>query len=205
MLLCLVLGQDLSLPAQVKAKPSEFITISAKTDNPNVKFVMLDAGLNVLDKKLIADPKTFIAVASKNGKYKLLCYTAKADIPSDPVFCEIVVGDDEVTPDPDKPDQFKEIVQSVYGAAKDEKGKDAMLEGFKEVLKNVDSAKTVKDFDGLVKKHVSPKLQKDQLSALRRVISDHLAANLGNKASSDLDVDKAKRVLTQIVDVLSSL
>jgi len=203
--LCLVLGQDLSLPPQVKAKTSDFIVIQAQTENKNVKFVMLDEGLNILNRSLVADPKTFIAVASKNGKYKLLCYTAKGDMPSDPVFCEIIVGDNNPDPEPVKPDQLKEIVKSVYGAQPDPEGKDAMLAGFKDVLKNIESAESVKDFDGLVKKYVSPKLKKDQLTALRGVLSDHLAANLGNKASANLDKAKAKQVLVQIIDVLSSL
>ena len=206
--LFLLLAQDITLPKEVKVKPAEFIIIEAKTDNPNVKFVLLSEGIKPLERKLIADNKTFIGVSATEGRYKLLAYTAKADVPSDPAFTDIIVSNEDEKPINPDVSAIKTILESVYGADSSpdkSKSKQSMTEGFAEVLKNIETAKTVKDFDNLVKKYVSPKLKQGEIPAVRSAISDYLKSNIGSNGQNNLDQSKAKTILNQLISILNQL
>jgi len=60
-------GPDILLPDQIKAQVGAFVPITAQTKGEVVKFVALDPGLNVFPANLLADKKTTVVVATKNG------------------------------------------------------------------------------------------------------------------------------------------
>ncbi len=120
--LCLLAGQDLKLPAEVRGEVAAFVTVLADTSNKQVKFYPLDAGLSVFPAALLANPKATVVVAAKSGTYRLLAYTAAGDVPSDPQICKVVIGNgkpDDVKPPPPPPppdqDPLLESLSGIYG------------------------------------------------------------------------------------------
>jgi hypothetical protein len=93
----------LSLFAQtsidIKSKPAQFVTISTNLSGDIVKYVTLDAGLSVFPSELLADKKKTVVVAAKNGVYKILAYSAKDNVPSDPVIINLIISDNDNPPD----------------------------------------------------------------------------------------------------------
>ena len=94
-------GQSLTLPAEVKGDPGTFLSVPAATDGKAVRWVSLDAGLNLFPVELLKDSRTAV-VSGPKGRYRLLAYTAKGDVPSAPAICVVVIG--ESPPVPPKPD-----------------------------------------------------------------------------------------------------
>jgi hypothetical protein len=99
-LLCLagqLQAQTLELPAEVKGQVGQFLRVPAKTDGSMVQWYSLDPGLNVFPVDLLKDSKTAVIVGTKEGRFRLMAYTALKDTPSLPAVCVIVIGD---SPDP---------------------------------------------------------------------------------------------------------
>jgi hypothetical protein len=202
-ILLLSLQQELTLPKEVKTPVGAFVSFTAETKGSEVKFVVLTDGLQVLDKNLLKDPKTFVCFANKPGNYKILAYTAVDNKLSDPVYTVIKAGDTE--PEPNN-NQLKEIVQAVYGAdqtADKVLSKDKILNGFLSVNKVKDSLNTVSDLNKTIKDKI--KLAPDEAQTLRGVISDHLKASFGTNPSTVLDKEQVAKVLNDIIDSLKSL
>ena len=96
-------AQTLKLPTEVRGDPGAFIRVPAETDCKEVRWFPIDRGLNVFPVELLRDSKTAIVTASRPGKYRLLAYTAKGDVPSLPAECYVIVGDVPPGPDPVPP------------------------------------------------------------------------------------------------------
>jgi hypothetical protein len=92
-----VQGQTLELPNEVKGQVGQFLRVPAKTDGTIVQWYSLDPGLNVFPVDLLKDSKTAVIVGTKEGRFRLMAYTALKDTPSLPAVCVIVIGD---APDP---------------------------------------------------------------------------------------------------------
>lgn len=101
-------GQTITLPGEVSGSVSAFISVNAQTDGDTVKWLALDPGLNVFPAELLRSTKSTVVSASKAGRYRLICWTAKGDVPSDAAHTVIIVGtpgpDPGPDPDPDPPD-----------------------------------------------------------------------------------------------------
>lgn len=96
-----------TVPAEVKGDVGSFVAVKADVkDGKSVKFVVLDAGLNVFPAGLLADPTATVVTAGKPGKFRILCYSGNADGPSEPVTVTVVIGDGGKD-DPKKPDPVK--------------------------------------------------------------------------------------------------
>lgn len=85
-------AQRLTLPAEVKGDPGAFLSVPATTDGKVVRWVALDAGLNIFPVELLKDSKTAVVTAPK-GRYRLLAYTALGDVPSAPAICTVIIGE----------------------------------------------------------------------------------------------------------------
>ena len=115
-------GPAVSLPPEVKGGPSDFIEVPATTDGKEVRWVSFDASLRVFPPALLKDTKTAVVIARGPGRFKLLAYTAIGDVPSEPAFTVIVVGDPGPAPVPPgptppvPPDPFVTTLQAAYGA-----------------------------------------------------------------------------------------
>ncbi len=109
-LLCAVLGAAappvVTLPAEVTGDVGSFVAVRASvTEAKVVRFVPLDAGLNVFPADLLADKTATVVTAGKAGRYRILAYSGNADGPSEPATVTVVIGGGSppVT-DPGKPD-----------------------------------------------------------------------------------------------------
>lgn len=90
-------GQTITLPKEVRGEPGSFIKVPAATDCKEVRWYSPDKGLECFPVELLKDSKTAVVTATAKGRYRLVCWTAKGDAPSDPAVCVVVIGD---APDP---------------------------------------------------------------------------------------------------------
>ncbi len=98
-------GQSVKLPAEVRGEPGEFIPIKSDSSDKQVKWKSIDKGLNLIPVEMLKDSKTAIVSALKPGRYRLIAWSAKADVPSDLAECIVVIGDvPPVPPGPVPPD-----------------------------------------------------------------------------------------------------
>jgi len=88
---CLQAAPPLSVPAKVTGQPGSFVTVKADTPGKTVRWLVLDAGLNLFPIDLLKDTHTAVAVSSTPGTYRLLAVTAVADEVSAPAICQVVI------------------------------------------------------------------------------------------------------------------
>jgi hypothetical protein len=108
LLLCCLLGQSMadaqqaliSLPAEVKGEPGDFLKIPATTIGAEVRWYAVDTGLKIFPADQLRDSKTAVAIAIKPGKYRLIAWTAIQGTPTDAAVCVVIIGD---APGPDPP------------------------------------------------------------------------------------------------------
>ena len=100
---------SLSLPESVTGKVGAFIKVTAKTNGSHVRWRAIDDGLAVFPGEMLKDSRHTVVTATEAGEYRLLAYTALADVPSDPEICLVqITGPPKPTPpDPPKPDPPK--------------------------------------------------------------------------------------------------
>lgn len=115
---CFGVEPVVTLPAEVSGDVGAFIRVEAETNGTVVQWFEDEPGLNLFPVDLLKDTRVAVVTASREGKYRLLAYTAIGDMPSRPAVVTIVVGkvppkpvpvpdiddDDPPTPDPPKPD-----------------------------------------------------------------------------------------------------
>ena len=96
---------SLSLPAEVTGKVGAFVKVTAKTNGLHVRWRAIDDGLAVFPGEMLKDSRHTVVSATEAGEYRLLAYTALADIPSDPEICLVrITGPPKpLPPDPPKP------------------------------------------------------------------------------------------------------
>lgn len=85
-------GPTLTLPAEVKGDPGAFVRIAATTNGREVKWIAVTPGLNVFPAEMLRDSRSTVVVASAEGRYQLLAYTALDGLPSDPATTTILIG-----------------------------------------------------------------------------------------------------------------
>ena len=198
----LLFGQDLTFKSEYVAKPNEYVVVTPESGTGIVKYVPLSDGLNVLDSKLLKNPSSLVAIG-KVGKYKVLAYTAVNNVPSDPIYFNIIIGDQ-----PKPNNELEQIINSVYGAdsnANKVQYKDKMLAGFKAVLADIGNMSTVGDLNSSMRDKVSSKLAVGEGGALRSVLKDELAGQFGIDGDKELDREQAKKVLNNIINILGRL
>ncbi|VTS05331.1 hypothetical protein [Tuwongella immobilis] len=82
----------IELPRELKGQPGRLIRLSAKTapECKIVRWLVASEDADVIP--LGDDGKSAIFSAATSGTYKIVAYTAKGDIPSEPAVCSITVG-----------------------------------------------------------------------------------------------------------------
>lgn len=93
----------LTLPNEVKGAANAFIQVAANTNCKHVRWYAVDAGLSLLPPELLKDSRTAVVLAAKEGRFRLLAYTAVDDSPSEPSVCWVVVGASPPGPGPVPP------------------------------------------------------------------------------------------------------
>lgn len=212
-LLTLAIGQQITLPPEVKGKPGSFITVPATTDGSTVQWVALDAGLELFPAELLASTRTAVVIAQAEGIYRLLAYTAKNDQPSKPTICSIIVKQTEPNPTPPAPEpdnSLQRILQTVYGAdASPEKlkHKSALLGVYKELI-NATASPEITTYGQLyqVAQRAAEKvIPKNALLPVRTEIARYLDDKLPNETKSELTIEERTKCAREFGFVAKAL
>ena len=195
----------LSLFAQtsidIKSKPAQFVTISTNLSGDIVKYVTLDAGLSVFPSELLADKKKTVVVAAKNGVYKILAYTAKDNVPSDPVIINLIISDNDNPPDVNIFDEYVVKFNNLYKQELSEnKQKDLA-----EMIYCLKASMTL-SYDRL--SNFNEKLKKDLIKFELPIIKKELGNMLKEQYGTDdkeMDVETQTKLNKFLIKVVSAL
>ena len=113
----LALGQ-LVVPAEVRGEVAEFVTVIASTEGKVVRYVALDAGLQVFPSSLLANQRATVVTSARPGRYRLLAYTSVADVPTEPVITTVIIGG-STPPVPPPIDTLGEALGGIYGGSQE--------------------------------------------------------------------------------------
>lgn len=195
----------LSLFAQtsidIKSKPAQFVTISTSLSGDIVKYVTLDAGLSVFPSELLADKKKTVVVAAKNGVYKILAYTAKDNVPSDPVIINLIISDNDNPPDINIFDEYVVKFKRLYDLETSlNKQKD-----LQEMIYCLKSSMTL-SYEKL--SNYNEKLKKDlikfDLPIIKKELGNMLAIEYGTD-DKDMDVETQTKINKFILKIVCAL
>lgn len=100
LLTCPAIGQQIKLPEKIEGAQSAFIMVSAETTGEIVRWKSLDAGLNVFPAELLKNTKSTVVTSAKDGRYRLIAWTAIDGVPTEAAEVTIVIGKDP-GPNPD--------------------------------------------------------------------------------------------------------
>lgn len=122
-------AQSVRLPAEAKGEPGAFVKVPADTDGAHVRWYSPDRGLQLFPVELLKDSKTAVVTATAPGRYRLVAWTAKGDVPSDPAVCVVVIGEPGPEPGPGPtppvppvpPDPLTKTLQAAYDRETDAK------------------------------------------------------------------------------------
>lgn len=67
-------AQKVTLPAEVKGDPVDFVLVKSDTDCSSLRWVVIDQGLKLFPPDQLKDTRTAVVVATKAGRYRLLAY-----------------------------------------------------------------------------------------------------------------------------------
>ena len=100
-LLTLVFGQSVELPATIRAQPGTFVLVKPVRleGGKAVRYFTPDSGLSTFPNELLNDPTCTVLVAAREGQYRVFAVTASGDKIS-PVSQSIIIVGDGVNPDP---------------------------------------------------------------------------------------------------------
>jgi hypothetical protein len=113
----LVIGQ-LVVPAEVRGEVAEFVTVIASTEGKVVRYVALDAGLQVFPSSLLANQRATVVTSARPGRYRLLAYTSVADVPTEPVITTVIIGS-STPPVPPPIDTLADALGGIYGGSQE--------------------------------------------------------------------------------------
>jgi len=200
-------GPDILLPDRVRAQVGAFVPITAQTRGEVVKFVALDPGLSVFPANLLSDKKTTVVVATKNGSYRILAYTSINNIPTDPAFTTVIIGDGpapdpDPNPGPDKPDELKDNVRGIYGGLQ-EADKENSVKQLGQVYQldvvECDNPKYLNlgQLYAAVRSISFQNLKAGKIEPIRDVLANELDKVLGTDPNAALDANMRKKCKDQ--------
>jgi len=86
------LAPTIKLPATVSGETGAFVTLAAETNGTRVRWKVLDRGLQLFPAELLKDTKSTVVVAQSPGQYRVICWTAGGNTPSEEAECLVVIG-----------------------------------------------------------------------------------------------------------------
>jgi hypothetical protein len=149
----------------VRAVVGDWIVLRAETEGRVVRWKAIDRGLRIAPPELaLRDPKATLATAARPGKYRVVCVTAKGDVPSEIVeFVVTVEVDGPDPPGPGPPEPADPLARRVREAFQKDPG---------EAPKKREYAAALAGFYAAMAKHV----QADQVATVGDLLSDYRAA-----------------------------
>lgn len=213
--LILALGQ-LTLPAEIRGEVAQFVAVNATTEGKLVRFLALDAGLNVFPSDLLVNQKTTVVLAATPGRYRLLAYTAVGDNPTAPAITTIIIGQPPGPgpgpgPGP-QPDPLAEGLRSILGGLQEQGQADQLnrLIGlYKDgvtIAQNPAIRTTEGLFQALVAQRKKAGIRDGALSAVRERLAQEWAAAMGaaDVALSDALRERASKLCARIASALEA-
>lgn len=195
----------LAVKGDLKQALGKSLLVEFTGPGKTVRVVPLSPGLEVVEGRLLADPRTCRLFALKAGTYKLLAYSAEGGEPTPPLFFEAVFGDGgpvvPPAPGPDVPappaDPFAAKLQRLYDAepaADKAKWKSFLAGAWAQAAEIVrrDEVTTAGQVLDAVRAAVQPRLGEDKFFELRRAVADEVNAGLSSFASDRDDVLDAR-------------
>lgn len=222
MISCLLLlfAQDLKVPAEVRGEVAAFVTIVAETEGKSVKFVPLDSGLSVFPQGLLSNPKATVVASARAGSYRVLAYTARGDIPSDPQITTVVIGQAPAPPDPKPPvppppapddvtkDPLYESLVGIYGGIQEQDKLERvklLANVFKQAADLSSQHSTVGALYGAIRNLSNAALAPDAIRPIRDRVAVESVRALGDNPNAAIDPAKAKAHFLRIAKVLEAL
>jgi hypothetical protein len=215
---------DILLPDTVKAQVGAFIPITAQTKGEIVRFVTLDPGLNVFPSNLLSDKKTTVVVATQNGKYRILAYTSINNIPTEPAFTTVIVGDVNPTPpnpepkpptppDPSKPDQLADSLKGMFGGLQEPDKADSvkkLAQVYQLAAIECDNPKhqNLGQLYSVIRSLSYQNIKADKINPIREVIADELDKIIGTDPNLPMDAalrKKCKEQFNRVAKILGGL
>jgi len=211
-------AQEVKLPAEVAGDVGQFIRIPASADGPQVRWYAISPGLNVFPVELLKDSKTCVVTAAQPGRYRLIAWTAKSNVPSLAAEVVVVVGGVPPTPVPPTPvppdpvDPFLASLRSAFAAD----GSATRVDDVKQLAAVYRQAQAVVDRQDVtnlgqlqsVMRQAITTLIGDRLGGVRQVIGAELRRTLPTDALAPMDAAlrlKAGAEFTRIGRILEQV
>lgn len=205
------------LPTEIRAKPGRLLRLQAETTNKHVRWFLSNP--DDADLIPIAAEKAAIFCSPTVGRYRVFCYTAAGDVPSEPAVCVVIVGEapdpgpkPPPSPDPPEPsDPFAKALQAAYAAdaAPDKAKRRDQLASLYRYAANLVSGESEIDTVGKlydVLRDAGKILVGDQvLPGVRRAIAEELSKVLPTSPSAPLDKATRERCASQFTRVAKAL
>lgn len=178
---------QLTLPAEIRGEPGTFITISADTKGAIVRYVPLDAGLQVFPAHLLADKKSTVVLSLTPGRYRVLGYTAVDGNPTEPAVVSVVIGDRPTPPD-QVPDHaaLLSALSGIWGGhvERDKQGKLDQLIATYRSIEGITADEQIRTTDALMRACVEARkksgLADDAILPIRQRITEEWTRALGD-------------------------
>jgi len=200
----------------VRAVVGDWIVLRAETEGRVVRWKSLDRGLRIAPPELaLRDPKTTLATASRPGKYRVICVTAKGDVPSEIVEFLVTVEADGPPPEPKPPEPVDPLARKLREALQADPGEPAKrrehvqaLAGFYAAMaKHVETNQvaTIGDLLSDYRNAIPAVLPDDAIPAVRKVCGDEVAAIAGSDADRRIDADLKSKLVDLFTRLASAL
>jgi len=205
---------QLTLPAEIRAEPGTFVTITADTRGSIVRYVPLDAGLQVFPAHLLADKKSTVVLSLTPGRYRVLGYTAIDGNPTEPAVVSVVIGERPTPPD-QVPDHaaLLSALSGIWGGHV-ERDKDRKLDALIATYRAIESItadEKIKTTDALMRACVEARkkagLADDAILPIRQRITEEWTRALGD-ADAPMTPElraRARGVATKVLRALEGL
>lgn len=201
----------------VRAVVGDWIILRADTEGRIVRWKSLDRGLRIAPPELaLRDPKATLATASRPGKYRVICVTAKGDVPSEIIeFTVTVEPDGPDPPDPKPPEptdpltrKLREALQTDPGESTKKREHVAILAGFYAAMArhvSTNQVATVGDLLSDYRNAIPAVLPEGAIPAVRKVCGEEVAALAGDDPERKVDSTLKSKLVVLFTRLASAL
>ena len=202
------LFSQVTIPMEAKVAPGRLLKISATSENKVIRWLNVNDNVDLI---VSDNGKWAIFSSTVAGQYKIFCWTAAGDIPSEPVMCLVTVKD---LNNPDVvPSKLFDLLQKAYNQdlSQDKKTEVKLLKViYDRLIILIDSEKmaTHGDFYSLARKLSIETINQTCLLEVRKLISEDLSANISTDPSAELNADakiKLKSLLVTYSKILGGI